>query len=439
MINTKRLMKFSMAMFTTGQILQSKYPKVDSNIFENYEYSQPFRLPMLSHPAFGNTFIHNKNASSNNQNAENLANRICDNIEMMNGIEMIPVYAKAGANTIKIKLKPMNNVKKAFGLQREIKYITGNEETRIYSEGDKIVVEIPNKGETVRFGDFMHDVDYRIETKKTVVPIGEDVEGKIIYGDIAKMPHMLVAGTTGSGKSVFLNGIITSLLMKNTPYDMKMILIDPKMVEFRRFSSLRYVKYVTDSNEAISILSSLCAEMDKRYKIMANNGCRDIDTYNQKYPTKRMPKIILVVDEMADMMVNKKFGKQVEQNIIRIAQKARACGIHMILATQKPTKEVVTGLIKANIPCRVCLSVTSRVDSMIILDQIGGEKLQGNGDMLYLDGVNNKEPKRLQAGLITDNEICNVVTPLVLDNQKDDLDKLNWETKSEKIRSYYGR
>ena len=439
MINTKRLMKFSMAMFTTGQILQNKYPKVDSNIFENYEYSQPFRLPMLSHPAFGNTFIHNKNASSNNQNAENLAKRICDNIEMMNGIEMIPVYAKAGANTIKIKLKPMNNIKKAFGLQREIRYITGNEETRIFSEGDKIVVEIPSKGETVRFGDFMHDVDYRIETKKTVVPIGEDVESKIVYGDIAKMPHMLVAGTTGSGKSVFLNGIITSLLMKNTPYDMKMILIDPKMVEFRRFSSLRYVKYVTDSNEAISILSSLCAEMDKRYKIMANNGCRDIDTYNQKYPTKRMPKIILVVDEMADMMVNKKFGKQVEQNIIRIAQKARACGIHMILATQKPTKEVVTGLIKANIPCRVCLSVTSRVDSMIILDQIGGEKLQGNGDMLYLDGINNKEPRRLQAGLITDNEICNVVTPLVLDNQKDDLDKLNWETKSEKVRNYYGR
>ena len=282
----------------------------------------------------------------------------------------------------------------------------------------------------------MHDVNYRIETSKTLVPIGKDVDGKIVYGDLAKMPHMLVAGTTGSGKSVFINGVITSLLMRNTPYDMKLILIDPKMVEFRRFSTLNYVRYITETNESISVLSSLCNEMDKRYRIMANNGCRDIDTYNKKFPNQRMPKIVLVVDEMADMMVNKKFGKQVEQNIIRIAQKARACGIHMILATQKPTRDIVTGLIKANIPCRVCLSVTSRMDSMIVLDRIGGEKLQGNGDMLYLNGINNKEPQRLQAGLITDDEICNVVIPLALDNQIGFADSINWNGLNVKVREY---
>lgn len=438
MLNTKRLAKFSLGMFGIGQILKYSSNN-ESEIFKKYNYIQPFRLPMLEHPAFGNTFIYNKSASNENDKAEKIAENICNQINYMEDIDLIPVYCKAGANTIKIKLKPMNNVKKSFNLQRQLKYVVGNEETRIYSEGDKIVLEIPNKGKTVRFGDFMHDVNYRIETSKTLVPIGKDVDGKIVYGDLAKMPHMLVAGTTGSGKSVFINGVITSLLMRNTPYDMKLILIDPKMVEFRRFSTLNYVRYITETNESISVLSSLCNEMDKRYRIMANNGCRDIDTYNKKFPNQRMPKIVLVVDEMADMMVNKKFGKQVEQNIIRIAQKARACGIHMILATQKPTRDIVTGLIKANIPCRVCLSVTSRMDSMIVLDRIGGEKLQGNGDMLYLNGINNKEPQRLQAGLITDDEICNVVIPLALDNQIGFADSINWNGLNVKVREYYGR
>ena len=152
-----------------------------------------------------------------------------------------------------------------------------------------------------------------------------------------------------------------------------------------------------------------------------------------------MTKIVLVVDEMADMMVNRKFGKQVEANIIRLAQKARACGIHMILATQRPSREVVTGLIKANIPCRVCLSVMSRTDSMIVLDQVGAEKLNGNGDMLYLDGMNNQSARRLQAGLITDEEIKNVVIPLALDNQPTTLDEFDWETKPKDIREYYRR
>ena len=439
MINTKRLFKFSMAMFTTGQVLKAKYPKCENKIFDDYEYYTPFKLPMLCHPAFGNTFVYHKNKVNNDDMAEKMAENICGMINQMEDIDLIPVYCKTGANTMKIKLKPMNNVKKSFNLQRQIKYAVGNEEVRIYPEGDKITLEIPNKGEVVRFGDFMHDTNYRMESRKTVVPIGKDVEGKNVYADLAKMPHMLVAGTTGSGKSVFVNGIITALLMKNTPYDLKLILIDPKMVEFRRFSNLNYVKYITENNEAISVLSSLCNEMDRRYQVMADNGCREIDTYNSKFPKKRMPKIVLVVDEMADMMVNKKFGRQVEANIIRIAQKARACGIHMILATQKPNKDVVTGLIKANIPCRVCLSVTSRTDSMIVLDRIGGEKLQGNGDMLYLNGINNKEPQRLQAGLLTDEEICNVVIPLALDNQVGELDRINWETKSEKMREYYGR
>lgn len=439
-MNTKNLLKFSMGMFALGQVLKGT-SKIENDeiLFEEHEYTRPFKLPQLSHPYFGNMFIYHKGENKNTSRAEKIANRICNEINNMTEIDLIPIYAKDGASTIKIKLKPMNNVKKSFKLEREIKYLVQTEEARIYPEGDKIVIEIPSKGQIVRFGDFMHDTKYRKEFGKTIIPIGKDIDGNNIYGDLAKMPHMLVAGATGSGKSVFINDIISALLTRNTPYDMKMILIDPKMVEFKTYEKLNYVKYITNTNKAISVLQSLCNEMDKRYAKMASRGCRDIETYNRKYPQYRMQKIVLVIDEMADMMIDKKYGKQVERNIVRLAQKARACGIHMILATQRPSREVVTGLIKANIPCRVCLSVMSRTDSMIVLDQIGAEKLQGHGDMLYLDGLNNKEAKRLQAGLITDDEIKQLVISLSLDNQPESLDEINWNEMSEPLREYYGR
>lgn len=437
-MNTKQLTKFSIGMFAIGQVLKAGTTRDSTPLFENHKYNSPFRLPTMSHPAFGNVFITTKGVTKKDK-AEMKAEEICDCVNEMEKVELIPVYAKEGTNTIKIKLKPMSNVRKSFNLSRAIKYATRSEETRIYPEGDKIVVEIPNKGTTVRIGDFIKDVDYRLSDAKTLVPIGKDVEGNNIYGELAKMPHMLVAGSTGSGKSVFINGVISSLLMRNTPYDLQLILIDPKMVEFRQYAELDYVKYITDTNKAISTLSKLCDEMDRRYAVMANAGCRELETYNKKYPTKRMPRIVMVIDEMADMMIDKKFGKQVEKNIIRIAQKARACGIHMVLATQRPSREVVTGLIKTNIPCRICLSVMSKTDSMIMLDQIGAEKLQGHGDLLYMDGMSNKEPRRLQAGLITTEEINQLVIPLALDNQPTYRDKFDWNLISEDIREYYGR
>ena len=280
----------------------------------------------------------------------------------------------------------------------------------------------------------MHDNAYKMQTSKTIVPIGQDSKGINVYGDLAKMPHMMVAGTTGSGKSVFLNGIITSLLMRNTPEDLQLFLIDPKMVEFKTYSRLHYVQYVTDTNKAISLLSKLCNEMDRRYSVMANAGCRDIDTYNKRNPQDRLPKLVLVVDELADMMC-----KGVEANIVRLAQKARACGIHMVLATQRPDVKVISGRIKANIPCRVCLSVMTRTDSMVVLDQVGAENLQGHGDMLYLDGMNNKAPRRLQGGLITDSEICNVVMDLQLNNQPDDFADVDLEDFGKDLADYYRR
>ena len=380
-------------------------------------------MPRLTHPYWGETFSHHTHKANSKAKAEMYADKITSTIEDIEGITLVPVGINEGSNAIKLKFIPMNNIKKSFNLQRQIKYAVDNEDVRIYPDGNKIVVEIPNKGASVLFGDFMYDRGYRLNKSKTLVPIGQDENGINVYGDIAKTPHMLVAGTTGSGKSVFLNGVITSLLFRNSPNDIRMILIDPKMVEFKRFEHLRYVKYVSETSKAVEITRKLCNEMDKRYKILANAGCRDIDTYNSKNQIK-MPRIILVVDEMADMMENKAYRSQFESNIVRIAQKARACGIHMILATQRPTVKVISGQIKANIPCRVALAVMSKVDSMVILDKMGAELLNGHGDMLYLDGMSNKEPKRLQGGLINTDEMNNVIMPLIKENQPGDFEHI---------------
>lgn len=435
-MNTKSLFKLSLGLFALGQSLQAVGTTDNEPLVENYEYDYPFKLPQLHSPVYGNTFVHTTTKSTSN-NAQNLANRVRYTIESQEGITLLPVDCTNGASTITMKFRPMNNVKKAYSLTRQIKYAVDNEEARIYNDGAKIVVEVPSHNSTVYFGDFMHDPNYKKLTSKTIVPIGQDARGNNIYGDLAKMPHMLVAGTTGSGKSVFLNGLITSLLMRNTPDDLQLYLIDPKMVEFRRFSKLHYVKYVTDTRKAITLLSKLCHEMDRRYSIMANAGCRDLDDYNRRNPDNRLPKMVLVIDEMADMMEST-YKKAVESNIVRLAQKARACGIHMVLATQRPTVKVISGQIKANIPTRVCLSVMSRTDSMVVLDQIGAENLQGHGDMLYLDGMNNKAPRRLQGGLITDGEICNVTMDLVFNNQHDYTNE-QLESFGKDILTHYGR
>lgn len=413
-----KMMKFSFGMIALGKTLKAVGGAVDNTpLFDDYEYDYPFRLPKLYNPVYGNTFKYHTTKSSSNM-AQIYADRIRRTIELNEGITLLPVECVNGASVITMKFRPMNNINKAFKLSRQIKYAADNEETRVYNDGAKIVVEIPCKSSTVLFGDFMHDNKYKMERSKTIIPIGQDAKGNNVYGDLAKMPHLLVAGTTGSGKSVFLNGVITSLLMRNTPDDLQIFLIDPKMVEFRRYSNLHYCQYVTDTQKAIGLLSKLCKEMDRRYSVMANAGCRDLDDFNRRNPDDRLPKIVLVIDEMADMMEST-YAKQVESNIVRLAQKARACGIHMVLATQRPTVKVISGQIKANIPARVCLSVMSRTDSMVVLDQIGGEMLQGHGDMLYLDGMNNRKPQRLQGGLITDSEICNVVMDLRFSNQHD--------------------
>lgn len=408
-----------------GSKLLSGVTESNKALYEEYEYRSPFKLPVLDNPLFGNTFTYNKSRSKRND-AEYIAENIINIMNEQFDIQYVLAEANTGSITSRIKLMPVTNIKKAYNKAREIKYIINREDVRVYSEGSYVVVEIPNSVCNVRFGDFMHDKEFVNNRVKTVIPIGEDANGKIEYADIAKMPHMLVAGTTGSGKSVFLNTIITSLLMKNTPDDMQIFIIDPKMVDFKpNYQALRYVHCVDEPSEAVDILRRLVDEMEHRYRVLSSRGCNNIEMFNSKYTNNKMPRLLLIVDEMADLMDagNK---KAIESNIVRIAQKARAAGIHMILSTQRPTKDVVTGRIKANIACRVALSVTSKVDSMIILDRVGAENLLGKGDMLFLDGKNNKVAKRLQGGYIENNEIANVVVPLVKDNQPFDYARINW-------------
>ena len=330
------IIKDLLMIFTGNLLLESSN---ESSLYEEYDYNKPFRLPRLYHPLFGNTFVYHP-GEFKRKDADVYAETIRIQMESMENIEYVVAEATTGPTICKIKLMPFNNIKKAFNMSRQIKYALNREDAKIYAEGSYVVVEIPNMIETVRFGDFMHDKKFISTRTKTLIPIGLNPNGEVIYGDIAQMPHMLVAGSSGSGKSVFLNCIVTALLMKNSPEDIQLFLIDPKMVEFSKYQALRYVHCIYEVYEAINLLSRLCKEMDHRYSILAEHGCKNIETFNSKYPNNKMPRLILVIDELADIMVSS-YKKNVESNIIRLAQKARACGIHMILSTQRPCKRQV--------------------------------------------------------------------------------------------------
>jgi S-DNA-T family DNA segregation ATPase FtsK/SpoIIIE len=247
-------------------------------------------------------------------------------------------------------------------------------------------------------------------TKATLpIPIGKDINGDQIIGDIQKMPHLLIAGATGSGKSVLTNGFITSLIMKKTPDELKLILVDPKQVEFIDYNGIPHLLHpvITDMDLVVKALKWSVAEMDKRYSILAANLVRNIEGYNNKMGFAAMPYIVIVIDEMADMMMTSNKIES-ENSIVRLAQKARAVGIHLILATQRPSVNVITGIIKANIPGRIAMSVTSSTDSRVILDRIGAESLMGKGDLLY-KAPDKTKSVRLQCPNIEQEEITRIV------------------------------
>ncbi|HYY62169.1 MAG TPA: DNA translocase FtsK, partial [Burkholderiales bacterium] len=290
-------------------------------------------------------------------------------------------------------------------------------------------LEIPNPHrQTVRLSEILSSEAYHALNSPLAIALGKDIAGNPMVADLARMPHLMVAGTTGSGKSVALNAMILALLYKAEPRNIRLILIDPKMLELSIYQDIPHLltPVVTDMKQAVNALTWCVAEMDRRYKLMNWIGARNLSGYNHRVSEQKfedpfaldagkaetltpLPQIVVVIDELADLMMV--VGKKVEELIARIAQKARAAGIHLILATQRPSVDVITGLIKANIPARIAFQVASKVDSRTILDQSGAETLLGAGDMLYLppgSGI----PQRVHGAFVADHEVHKVVEHL---------------------------
>jgi S-DNA-T family DNA segregation ATPase FtsK/SpoIIIE len=266
-------------------------------------------------------------------------------------------------------------------------------------------IELPNRSpEFVPLKRMIESDELASNPGKLVVALGLDVSGKTVIADIAKMPHVLIAGQTGSGKSVCVNTFLSTLLFRATPAEVKMILVDPKRVELTGYNDIPHLltPVIVEPEKVISSLRWILSEMDRRYKLFAQAGVRNIDSYNEMSGFQALPFIVLVVDELADIMLFSPV--EVEDSITRIAQMSRATGIHMFLATQRPSVDVITGLIKANIPCRLAFAVASQVDSRVILDTQGAEKLLGHGDMLYLPPEQAK-PMRIQGAFVSEKEV----------------------------------
>jgi len=288
---------------------------------------------------------------------------------------------------------------------------------------------VPNKAAAlVRLGSLLLYPEFEKSGLLTFI-LGRDVNGEPVFADIDKMPHLLIAGATGSGKSIAIHSLITSLLYKNSPETLRLIMIDPKRVELSVYDGLPHLVHpvITDIKKSMRVLRWLIQEMDRRYELLLEAGARDIKSYN-KNPNRHLPYLLVIIDELADLMAS--FGHEVEGSIIRLAQMSRATGIHLIVSTQRPSVEVITGLIKANITARIALQVASQVDSRTILDMAGAEKLLGSGDMLFVSAELSK-PRRLQGAYITEEEIKKVADFIKKHNPAPENESVNFVENSD--------
>lgn len=341
------------------------------------------------------------------------ADKLVDTLKSF-GVQTTYLGASRGPSVTRYELQPAPGVKisKISNLADDVALNLAVSGVRIAPVPDKAAVgiEIPNKvKDTVFFRELVDTAEYKKTfDKKLDTVLGKDISGTTVHCNVSKMPHLLIAGTTGSGKSVCVNSIIMSILMKSTPDDVRLIMVDPKQVEFMMYNGIPHllIPVVTDSKKAAGALAWAVTEMEKRYTLFSESNVRNIDGFNDLCKTDdeltRMPHIVIFIDELADLMMAS--PKDVEDSIVRLAQKARAAGMHLVIATQKPTVQVVTGLIKGNIPSRIALMVASQIDSRVILDASGAEKLLGNGDMLYMP-VGSPKPIRLQGCYVSDDEV----------------------------------
>ena len=323
-----------------------------------------------------------------------------------------------GPAITRYELKPAEGVRvsKIANLADDIALNLAAETIRIEAPipGKQAVgIEVPNKEkEAVHLREVLESEEFRNNKSKLTVALGKDVAGNIQLADIAKMPHVLIAGSTGSGKSVCINTIITSIIYNAKPSEVKMVMVDPKVVELSVYNGIPHllIPVVTDPKKAAGALAWAVQEMDNRYNLFASKGVRDIKGYNKAIEKEegmgKLPQIVIIVDELADLMMVA--AKDVEEAICRLAQKARAAGMHLVIATQRPSVDVITGLIKANVPSRIAFAVSSQVDSRTILDSVGAEKLLGKGDMLFFP-TGAPKPVRVQGAFVSDEEVEKIV------------------------------
>ena len=364
----------------------------------------------------------NNNAKSKmkNEDKQDLfdnANKLEDTL-MSFGVEAKVLQVTKGPSVTRFEIQPSPGVKvsKIVNLQDDIALGLAASAVRMEAPipgKSAIGIEVPNKKQTPVFlREVLDSKEFQESTKKISFALGKDITGTCIVGDLSEMPHMLIAGATGSGKSVCINSLIVSLLYKYSPDEIKLLMIDPKVVELSIYNGIPHllIPVVTEPKKAAGALNWAVNEMDKRYEIFTKYKVKNIKSYNQQvdkgFISEKLPYIVLIVDELADLMMT--CPNDVEDYICRLAQKARAAGIHLIIATQRPSVDVITGVIKANIPSRISFAVSSGVDSRTILDQTGAEKLLGRGDMLYSPMGANK-PLRIQGAFISEEEVENVV------------------------------
>jgi S-DNA-T family DNA segregation ATPase FtsK/SpoIIIE len=378
---------------------------------ENHEALTTASDPNWQFPSV--TLLNQKQDKADAGDVNSNAQLIHDTFSNFN-IEVEMEGANIGPRVTQYTLKPPTGVKltKITALENNLALDLAAHSIRMEAPipGKRAVgIEVPNvKSATVRLSSLLTSQQWQDLQSPLGFCIGKDISGTPIVADLAKMPHILVAGQTGSGKSVMINAILTSLLYKNSPADLKLILVDPKQVELKPYDEIPHLltPVITEPEKCISALKWAVAEMERRYRALADVSKRNIGEYNNLKKEEGMPYIVIVIDELADLMMMA--ARDVEALIVRIAQKARAVGIHLVLATQRPSVDVITGLIKANVPARIAFTTASQVDSRTIIDQVGAEKLLGQGDMLLLT-ADMPKPKRVQGALIGDDETVKVM------------------------------
>ena len=389
----------------------SKTQEIQSKTYQNKKYVRP-NADLLN--------INTNLKLDKNEKKELLEN--ADKLEktlLSFGVEAKILEVTKGPSVTRFELQPKAGIKvsKIVNLSDDIALGLAAKGVRIEAPipgKSAIGIEVPNKEQTpVFFREILESNEFKNNNYKVACALGKDITGKCIVTDISKMPHVLIAGATGSGKSVCINTLIVSILYKYSPEDVKLLMVDPKVVELSVYNGIPHllIPVVTDPKRAAAALNWAVNEMTRRYKLFADNGVRNVDSYNELVKKgvveEKLPYIVIIIDELADLMMACPRG--VEDYICRLAQMARAAGMHLVIATQRPSVDVITGLIKANVPSRISFAVSSQVDSRTILDSTGAEKLLGKGDMLFYP-VGESKPKRVQGAFISEEEVENVVS-----------------------------